>query len=475
MRHLRWQVLHAPENRLILPDCVAILTTTGNASSFQPAIFIGENWPEQVFLPLSASRMLVGTTNQSANLDIDGFNLAAASCSFSFFVSSRNTEDIQQLAPSIGTYPKAHALSEVRTTLESLHTPHDKTQNAEAKPKSGAPANYPVSFFSCANQKTAEEVPKTVNVLVSALGRNMPLQRLDGIIFAEDYASALRDLDRGDPNLRSLAPTESAQEIGVAMAPIIIRQGQIRSCVVCRGWLVTALNQQEDEAAFLSSLYTVANMLGRVAFNDLFDSSLPGVLLKPYPAQNNLDRFLYPYIDDISSTYFACRVSAGIYPEAETALHELLRSALERLFTEIPKARLAYRTDGDLDKFLSIMMPAISRLLNRASAVLGHIDGLDRELLENDGLSIVLQQYGLRAWLDVYQRDLNAMYDRQGLWVSVGEFVALSRHVERLMWQLGAIPWETAEGQLRIDMPIAVDHLALEKLFRQQNHDDQLR
>lgn len=474
LRHLRWQVLHAPEGRLILPDCVAISTTKGNASSFLPAIFLGEDLPEQLFFPLSANRMLVGTIDQAATLDIDEFNLAAASCSFTFFISSHNTEGIQQLTPYIGSHPKANALSEVRMTLENLHRSHKTgAQSAEDQPESGIPANYPVTFISCANQKTAEEVSKTVNVLVSAFGRNMPLQRLDGITFAEDYASTLRNLDRGDPNLPSLAPTETTQEIGVAMAPIVIRQGQIRTCVVCHGWLVAALNQQEDEAAFLSSLYTVANMLGRVAFNDLFDSSLPGVLLRPYPIQNNLDRFLYPYIDGIGSTYFACRVSAEIYPEAEAALHELLLFALEHLFTEIPKARLAYRTDGDLDKFLSIMMPAILRLLNRTSAVLGHIDGLERELLENDDISIALQQYGLRAWLDVYHRDLNAMYARQGQWASIGEFVALSRHVERLMWHLGAIPWETPEGQLRIDMPLAVDQLALDKLFR-QHHDDRV-
>lgn len=473
--HLHWQVLHAPEDRLILPDCVAISMTKGKASSSQPAIFVGEDRPEQLFLPLSSNRMLVGTTDKTANLDIDEFNLAAASCSFTFFVSSRNTEDIQKLAPSIGSHPKANALSEVRTTLENLHRPHDKgAQSAEAKPESGAPANYPVSFFSCANQKTAEEVSKTVNFLVGIFGRNMPLQRLDEVIFAEDYKSALRNLDRGDPNLPLLTPTESAQEIGVAIAPIVIRQGQVRTCVVCQGWLVAALNQQENEAAFLSSLYTVANMLGRVAFNDLFDSSLPGVLLRPYPVQNNLDRFLYPYIDGISSTYFACRVSAGIYPEAEAALHETLLLALERLFMEIPKARLAYRTDGDLDKFLSIMMPAISKFLNRTSAVLGHIDGLGRELLESDDVSIALQQHGLRAWLDVYQRDLKAMYDRQGRWESIGEFIALSRHVERLMWQLGSIPWETQEGQLRIDMPLAFDHMGFDKLFRWQSQDDRL-
>lgn len=475
LKHLRWQVLHTPEDMLILPDCVAISITKGNAASFQPAIFIGEDLPEQLFLPLSANQMLVGTADQTANLDIDEFNLAAASCSFTFFVSSRNTKDIQRLTPSIGNHTKTNALSEVRTALESLNTPYDRSvQSAEAKLESGAPADYPVSFFSCANQKTAEEVSKTVNVLVSVFGRNLPLQRLDGVIFAEDYTNTLRDLDRGDPNLPSLAPTESAQEVGIAMAPIVIRQGQIRTCVVCQGWLVAALNQQEDETAFLSSLYTIASMLGRVAYNDLFDSSLPGVLLRPHQVENNLDRFLYPYIDDISSTYFACRVSAEIYPEAEAALYKLLLFALERLFTEIPKARLAYRTDGNLDKFLSIMMPAISKLLNRASAVLGHIDGLDRELLKNDDVSIVLQQYGLRSWLDVYQRDLKTIYDRQGQWTSIDEFVALSRHVERLMWQLGSIPWETPEGQLRIDMPLAVDQPALDKLFRQQHNDDRL-
>lgn len=468
LRHLHWQVLHASQDRLILPDCVAISMAKGHSSSFQPAIFMSEGLPEQVFLPLSANKMLVGTTDQSASLNVNEFNLAAASCSSTFFVSSHNIEVIQKLAPSIGSHTRANALSEVRTALETLSTPNVKIGKiANARPKSGVPANYPISFFSCADEKTSEEVSKTVDILVGAFGCNLPLQRLGEIIFAKDYADALRNLDRGDPNLPSLAPTENAQEIGIAMAPIVIRQGQIQTCIVCQGWLVATLNQREDKAAFQYSLYTIANMLGRVAFNDLLDSSLPGVLARPHQIESALDRFLYPYIDDISSTYFACRVSAEIYPEAEAALHELLLSALEHLFTEIPKARLAYRTDGELDKFLSIMMPVISRVLSRASAVLGHNDGLDRGPLEDNGVTKALQQHGLRAWFDVYQRDLRAIYDHQGQWASIDEFIALSCHLERLMWQLGSIPWETPEGQLWIDMPLAVDHLALDKLFRQ--------
>lgn len=97
---------------------------------------------------------------------------------------------------------------------------------------------------------------------------------------------------------------------------------------------------------------------------------------------------------------------------------------------------------------------------------------MDNELLESDGVAIALQQYGLRAWLDIFQRDLNGVYVRRGEWMSVSEFVSLSRHVERLMWQLGAIPWETEEGQLKIDIPLASDQLALEKLSRELMHDD---
>lgn len=60
----------------------------------------------------------------------------------------------------------------------------------------------------------------------------------------------------------------------------------------------------------------------------------------------------------------------------------------------------------------------------------------------------------------MFRDHLERVRVRLGRWDSFDEFLALNIHVERLMWQLGMLPWFDPEG-IRVEVPLGTDIEAL--------------
>lgn len=155
-----------------------------------------------------------------------------------------------------------------------------------------------------------------------------------------------------------------------------------------------------------------------------------------------------------------------LFPGAAEAFVEVLLHTLESLKVDVPKARLAYRLNGNMDGFMAVLIPAVGRTLVRAAALLGHCDGGNRAADLPAELSTALELSDLRSWIEVFRRDLRENYDRRGRWQSLDEFTDMSDHMERLMWHVGVIPWRTREGDIRVEVPIGTDLAALQALQR---------
>jgi hypothetical protein len=84
------------------------------------------------------------------------------------------------------------------------------------------------------DEELARKVAGTVHTIISQLSRFMPLGSLDGVTIATDYASALRGLDRGSaPPMRTLEATLDNQlGTGIAMAPLVLRDGVVKTHLV---------------------------------------------------------------------------------------------------------------------------------------------------------------------------------------------------------------------------------------------------
>lgn len=277
---------------------------------------------------------------------------------------------------------------------------------------------------------------------------------MDGITFSGNYAASLRDLDRRFPASVPLQPTKEEYGVGIAMAPLVMRDGIVKTHIVMEGWLGHSLIS-EDEETWRLALHTVVVQLAHAASAQILDESLPGVLLKRF--DDRYDSFLYGAIHSAWTGYFSARASAVFCPEGGRPQEELLLAVLKRAQDDIPTARLAYRYDGDLDKLLAIAMPRIEDVLKFSGTVLGHSDGLEQSILDNPTVAAALEEAGLRDWVLLFDSELSRLWDRRRRWTSFDEFLELNRHVERLMWQYGLIPWRTDEGLIRIGVPLGTD------------------
>lgn len=472
-----WTIRAIPEGNLILPDCVALAIQNDEA---EPYIMSSIDKINAVLLPICSDRILVGTKNHDQLPDVSAFNEAAAACCQTFFVSGSEVPELEDLAERIGEGPESALMDAVTSALDkftnrSLLEEKNRVRSAAhviARPTSEATLtfgmdegnheteeahnlSYSITFLDCANQEAAEKIAATVNVVVAEMSRLLPLTRLDHITFAEDYDAALRSLDRGFPASSPLVPTESEIGTGVAMAPLVIREGVAKVCIVMRAWLGYALIGEEREGQTLA-IHTLANQLAHVACVGLIDQALPGALLSR--VDDNWERWLYSYMHGAWTAYFASRISATFCPCIGSSYRDTLLALLRKTKEDIPRERLDYRVHGNLDRFLEATISSIGTAMNWAAQVMGHYDGLSESVYDEDGnLRKALKEIGLLAWMDTFGRDLSKLFERRGQWESVQEFLAMNRHIERVLWPFGVFPWRNEEGQVRVEIPFHSD------------------
>ncbi len=462
---LTWTVRPYDRHSLILPDCVALSEFTDG--SLGP-LHIQENEKlASVLVPLSDHCLLIGQQADASRFDISAqeFNRSASASCWEFFIASHKSEELTTFATEIGHRPREFLSATIDDVRKDFPVFLDEQLaetseiRAQAEEKDAPNRTLSVHFLGCADQEKAQRVAGIVASIVQEVGKHFPLNRLDTITFALDYAAVLRDLDTGFPQLKTLAPTEDSCGIGVAMAPLVLRDGQMCVCVIARSWLSDAL-LNESQSARSTAIHTLVGMMARVAFVEYLDTSLPGTLLKPLPDAWNA--FLFQQIEGVCSAYFSARVAAPYAPEIGDGYRTLFCNVLARADIEVPKERLAYRTQGKLDEFLGKVAEMVRPVLVHCATLIGHFDGLEESPFDEEGsFSSALQAAGLGAWFDVYGRDLRRNHDRIGAWSSLEEFMFLTVHVERHLWRYGIFPWRSEEGTVRVEVPLITDAEAL--------------
>ncbi len=472
---LNWLVADT-DGPVILPDCLALAVT--NLGEVQP-LFLAESIAT-VVMPLTSCRVLIGRKPEAEPFKLYLFNLHATACSEAFFVSSVNNDEIRQWSRFIGvqTHTTLHkALTDVFADYASPTAAQAMPEEPKAEPEltsqSGAAADaaatpweisFGIQFKNCADEVTARVIAEAIRDVVHELREMIPLQRLDGITFAHDYPAALRELDRGLPFKLAPTTTEEADAVGVAMAPVVFRDGVIKAHIVFQGWIGHALIGQ-DQAAMRDALQIVVAQLAEAGCTELFDTAFPGEMLRPLPSY--FDSFRYRHVSSAWSTYFSSRVSASYSTERGTRSRELLIAALQRAAQQIPRIRLDYRFHGDIQRLTDAAGRDVGYILHHAASLLGHIDGLSEGPIDDPELMSELDKRGLKAWFDLYRNDLRLLWSDRGEWETLEEFLALGHHLERLFWQFGIFLWQTPSGYCRAEVPIIIDALQFRKeMFR---------
>jgi hypothetical protein len=462
-------VAPAQEGGAVLPDCVALGIEKGTA--WQPLLMTDLKKIDYAVMPLTSEKLLIGRRQTLGVADIANFNQDAALCSYRFFVSCRDGDDLQALTTLVGERTRESVQETIASAFEGFRKEHlplpeqsahllashlqNQSSVASKEPTGQKPiGDYVVSFKGIGDEQTAKDIAATLNVIVAELHELMPLERLDGFTFAADYETALAELDRGFSATEPLRAGKPSYGLSVARSPFVIRNGVAKAHVVARMEIATALVAEDHEQQKLA-FHTIVSQLAHVAYVQLIDESLPGILSTTL--SDTYEAFLFPWVDTGWSGYFGARASAIFDPSFGKAYAELVTSALTEARREIPAARLAYRFDGNLDRLLEITLPQIGAILGFTGQLLGHYDGLKQSAFENSDLEKLFEEAGLRAWADLYREDLARVWDRRGRWTSMDEFLVLNRHAERVLWQFGMFPWKNPEGETRIEIPLVVD------------------
>jgi hypothetical protein len=459
LAQLEWYVLQGPAEGAILPHCVVL--ALANDERHGPYLHNDRENTQAVVMPISTEKVLVGVEIGSALPDLSDINRVSAASSHEFFLSSSTDTGIKQLHPYLGSRFAEFIDEAISEAFKNYLAPSDASKYLDEVPAAftGSPPNwsYEMRLDGWGDSEFAEASAERLRSIVGPMSQILPLQRMEAMVFAFDYALALTAIDRG---IEGIAPTETIDNQvgkGVAKTLTVRREEGVRAVVVCDAIVLYHLMEGNSADADWA-LRIIIHQLALVAMLEWTERALPGVQLQRIPG-SELDVWLYGHADAAINAYVASHVSAGFGDKEETTslYRKLLIAAVGQIDTTIVPARLEYRTDGDLDKFIATALPIVRLILMFAADLLGHCKGSGDVLFDEEGeLENALRLHGLEKWLSVLGADLEKVRTRLAEWTSFDEFMELNIHVERLLWQVGMIPW-LKDGRLWMEVPLQID------------------
>ncbi len=449
---LKWVLIRKPRSTFVLPDCIAIARSK-DVDDYQPLLFCDRQILRDVLFPISSELLLVGKHDHLANdLDPIIFNTAAASCSFKFFVAANKSSSIEFLSTSIGS--KCNGFTqEISRDVFKPKVDLYASQQVATEIINNDVFNFPMHLEGMTSEAEAYQVVDAFNSVYRSIRARYSLSIIDEVWFAADYESTLKQLNFGSDS----SPIESNAN-GVGLAPIVIRNGKVKCCLVLRNWIGIGLLKPPTEEAFRISLYVVSKMLMRIALVELIDRQLPRFIYR-----DSFDARIHYHYQPVSnafSSYFSERFSARFCLENDQSHLDAYKNAVARASQVIPKARLTYRVDGDLNSLLIIALSSIASILDTAAAIIGYGDAVESD----DLLALCTQTEqlkSLQSWLSIFRRDLRYSFNQISCLNSYTQLEQLSIHTERLLWEFGIFSWQMDSGEMYFEIPVESDVIAL--------------
>lgn len=293
----------------------------------------------------------------------------------------------------------------------------------DSLPPPTAPAGYGISLQGFDTQENAEKLGNLVSAYINLISRVIDLERLDGVTIAYDYPKALLELDRGFEASQPLAPTRDRAH-GIAMAPIVLREGVLKSHIVLDANWARFLDD-ETHQYHKTMVYSLAHECGHVQDHKLRDIAFPGIIGRQR-VSGLLEGFRQQFIDGSWDEYAASRVSAS-FDENQVKLHErTFLDILESIEARKDELLLSHRTHQDYGRVAREVSREYKILLQAAAYLLGHLDGLGKDLDLAPGARDKLEAH----WFKDYWRRMSAcfsdLWSRNGAWQSMDEFQPLA-------------------------------------------------
>lgn len=453
LEEFQWRVVDFPSMDAVLPDCVAIAE---DAEGWGPYILAEKNKMTRVVIPLTSSKLAVGSAATDWEEVTEIYNQAARECCFTFYLRNRREEMTETHLAELGGPARAKiegiTSSALRGAVEQFVGDDSNAAQEEIQPvtwtdlSTGDCFSYSVTFKDFGDETYAQRVAESLNEAIKVFGRHLPIHCLDGITFAIDYAAALQELDRGLGVDRGIDPSAGANPNGVAMPLAVRRDDGIKTHLVLRGYLAEQLTS-EDKTQSGEAISVICYCLGAVAFNALVEAKFPGKLLSPY--SDPYEGWLYRYNDTLPATYFStCLVAPNV--ETLQFYSEQAHLQLEQMILVTEDAHAQYHGDGDHEHFFEIcaahvagFMTAMARFFAARASMIG-------PHRPNGLLDRTLTQLELLKWSKLFEEDLAAFDRRLEDWTNLDEVFFLNRHFERLLFEVGVLPDQMNDGSLYV-------------------------
>lgn len=292
--------------------------------------------------------------------------------------------------------------------------------------------------------------------IIRELSRYWPLNNLDGVTVAFDYAEALGALDRGFPVITPAEATQDEIGTGVGMVLTVRRESEWKNHIVF-GPSVVELLTSEDSIEVKSGMKLVAHELGHVADAELKRRAIGDTELSPIESliSDLKEQYLYGLSHHIWDEYFASRSASIFHPEGGSVEDELFCKTHAVFSERIREARVDYHWHRiELEDLMKVIKHNFYLLLLAAGYVFGLADGLEKELAEITPRSaILLGDEDMRQLREIHQV-LLMLWQNRGEWNDFTEFLAINRPTEKLLEELEFFVSVTDEGWLHMEVPV---------------------
>jgi hypothetical protein len=267
------------------------------------------------------------------------------------------------------------------------------------------------------SEASAQQLRSMVFGFMKLFGSVFNLAALDRVTVADDYNSALANIERGFPGMKAPTPTSDQFGSGFAMSLPVLREGLPKSHIVFDSRLVRPLVDPTDPLYGLA-VHTLCHETAHAYDHLLQNKAFPG--LYGTRLSDLRDAVLTELALSAWDEYVASRLSAPWGTDDYCQGYEETLCAMYESAVSVTMSELSSIFGG---------------LFTRASYLVGHLDGIDKELrVESPHLAKLIDETTwLRLLWGEYLAILRGMFEAHGDWTGIEVLQPLKGLFERLL------------------------------------------
>jgi hypothetical protein len=310
-----------------------------------------------------------------------------------------------------------------------------------------------------ASEEEARKVGDIVFSFLHQFGKFLDLERLDAVTIAFDYDDALSQVKQGFVRETTLTKTQDEFAVGVAMTPVVMRDGKPYIHMVINAALVCCLKDHLDSPEAKLAIHSLAHEAAHV--HDLVqqDRAFPGfygTVITDY-REATLLNMAHGWWEE----YIASRLSAGFgdIPERMSYFETTFCSALESARKRGNAAIIAYRTHKGVEQLVSELVAIYGKALEYGAYLLGHSDGLGLTIEEaaSKAHTLVQETGYFQPIFERFTAEVRKMHEKYGHWRSLKVYDGLKEVAEALLNAAGIAFRKLPNGKYWVSVPCTAE------------------